>query len=42
MIAFSCGSQYSAPSISAWNVGCTNVTSWSRVGLANSGAVSKM
>ena len=42
MISRSCGSQYVAPSISAWYVGCTNVASWSRVGLANSGAVSLM
>src|SRR3954453_16279534 len=42
MISRSCGSQYIAPSIRAWYVGCTNVASWSRVGLANSGAVSAM
>ena len=42
MISRSCGSQYFAPSIRAAYVGCTNVASWSRVGLANSGAVSLM
>ena len=40
MIARSRGSAYRAPSASAAYVGWTKVASWSRVGLANSGAVS--
>ena len=40
MICRSRGSAYRAPSTSAAYVGWTKVASWSRVGLANSGAVS--
>ena len=41
-ISRSCGSQYRAPSTSACQVGWMNVSSCSRVGLRNSGAVSRM
>ena len=42
MISRSCGSQYTAPSMSACQVGCMKVDSCSMVGLRNSGAVSRM
>jgi hypothetical protein len=37
MISRSCGSQYCAPSMSACQVGCTNVSSCSMVGLRELG-----
>ena len=41
-MAFSCGSQYIAPSIRACQVGLTKVSNCSMVGFRNSGAVSRM
>ncbi len=42
IISRSRGSQYTAPSMSAWKVGWMKVVSCSMVGLRNSGAVSRM